>query len=728
MVTNTLNKNRQSNADLVDDTHPMVTFTLWDKVWLFFYQPFYKKLAMSFLLVFLIALYGVSYFYVYRTIANVPEITPFIFFKQTVELFFAGKLPALLSLSIVLPVLIFGSILLFYYMGGFRWLIAGFFALMGFWVWSFLSDTLLLSLAKHDFLMGESLDYVRRWFFYYHDTAAKKALEESGVLSALILVILAVIWKRQAIPNIYGKAKFGTHWDLFKNKLFSKEGIFLAYAFGKAICQRGYEHVILFAPTGQGKTSNFAMTNLLRWKDSCIVTDTKLTLFQLTSGYRTSLGQTCYLFCPADKEGKTHRYNPLDFVSRDPKRRVDEIQVIAHILIPDIPGKDDIWTVQPRQLFIALVLYVMDTEELPCSIGQVVKLVKQTENFADWLKQLLASRPDLDSVARDNFNIFINAADETRSSILSSFDTYFEVFSSPMVLAATSHSDFDIRELRRKKMTIYVGCNDNDLARLAPLISIFFQQVISLLTEKVPDENEPYGLLMLLDEFASLRRMDSLQSVISRLREYRIRMAIIVQELSQLVHKYGREGAKMFINSKVRIAYTQNDEDTANYLSSQLGSKTCRIQNRSRQHNARVFSSSSGSESEQLIKRDLMLPQEIRQLPKDKALILIEGENPIYADKIPWYKNLALKSKIMRPIEIPSILSLLNNMDLLIKKVSFYVAEEDYPDEEMAYETNSEDESVDTQEETADLDKDDKTINKEDEKLTKQDKKIKSVF
>ena len=175
------------------------------------------------------------------------------------------------------------------------------------------------------------------------------------------------------------------------------------------------------------------------------------------------------------------------------------------------------------------------------------------------------------------------------------------------------------------KATFYVGCSDSDLTRLASLMSIFFQQVTSLLTEHMPAKDEPYGVMMLLDEFAALRRMDSLQSVISRLRDYRIRVAIIVQELSQLIDKYGRDGAKIFINSKIRIAYTQTDADTASYVSAQSGTKTQRIHNRSRQNQPDLMSAMSSSESEQIVKRELLLPQEIGLLPNNKAIVLIEG-------------------------------------------------------------------------------------------------------
>ena len=134
----------------------------------------------------------------------------------------------------------------------------------------------------------------------------------------------------------------------------------------------GYEHVFVFAPSGSGKTNALVVPNLLQWNGSCIVQDFKLTLFNLTSKFRQIHGQQCFVWNPATRDGMTHAYNPLDFVSKDKILRIDDLQKIAHILIPDKPNQDPIWTAQPRTLFVALCLYFLDTEDRPKTIGEVV--------------------------------------------------------------------------------------------------------------------------------------------------------------------------------------------------------------------------------------------------------------------------------------------------------------------------------------------------------------------
>src|SRR5262249_40204913 len=149
---------------------------------------------------------------------------------------------------------------------------------------------------------------------------------------------------------------------------------------------------------------------------------------------------------------------------------------------------------------------------------------------------------------------------KTQSSILQSFLSHFELWDNPLIDAATSFSDFDIAQLRKERMSIYIGISSDNLVRLSPLITVFYQQVLDTLLQKIPDQTiEPHGLLLLLDEFSALGKMEILQKNIGLMREYKIRLMAIIQDLAQLYTIYGHDGAKAFINTKIRIAFAQND-------------------------------------------------------------------------------------------------------------------------------------------------------------------------
>jgi type IV secretion system protein VirD4 len=160
---------------------------------------------------------------------------------------------------------------------------------------------------------------------------------------------------------------------------------------------------------------------------------------------------------PGCHDGLTHRFNPFDQVKHNPVTRIDEAQKLASLFIPDNPRTDPIWYTLPRTLFVALILYVLDTPDIPSTLGGMMRLVKSTPHFFDWIADTLNAREDLDTVCRQNFNVFLQLPEKTQGSILAAFLSHFELFDNPLIDQATSQSDFDIRELRKKKMTLYVG-------------------------------------------------------------------------------------------------------------------------------------------------------------------------------------------------------------------------------------------------------------------------------
>ncbi len=518
-------------------------------------------------------------------------------------------------------------------------------------IWLSLSDTLIQYFITKHLIIGNPLNYLSYWLLFYNQNKILSHLFFSGLISTLpFLFIVLFSIKQKKKPNTYGDARFATYKEVSKAGLFAKKGIFLGKAYGRYLFLDGYEHLIVFAPTGTGKTTTMTMMNLLTWKESCIVSDIKLQLFSTTSKYRQSIGNKVFLWNPGSREGISHCYNPLDVIVDNRLTRIDEIQKIANILIPDNPKSEPIWQVQSRFLFVALTLYVLDTPNILKTIGSVVRVVKQSPNFAVFLDTLLKERNDLDEVCKYNFLKFLELHDKTRLSILATFESYFELFYYPLIDKATSKSDFDIRKLREEPMTIYVGITNDNLVRLSPLITIFYQQVADTMTRKVPDSTEPYGVLLLMDEFSALRRMESFHKNIGLYREYHLRIAILIQELSQLYDIYGRDGAKVFINAKVRVAFAQTDEETCKLIESALGSTTHEI-NRNNKHKMHE------SKSKDFISRSLLLSQEIKLLQENKSLILIHGHRPVYADKVQCFKVALFKRRMTGSISIPSLIS-----------------------------------------------------------------------
>ena len=530
--------------------------------------------------------------------------------------------------------------------------------IVAFFIGNMISGTVLFYCLTHHLQRVSPWLYLNALLSLHTTPYVHHIMAISGITGLLCLGVMMLLLLPRTIPDIYGKARFAHFADIKKAKLLTGKGIFLGRKWGKYLQVDGYEHITLFSPTGTGKSVGLAIPNLMGWEDSCMVMDIKLQLFQLTSKYRQDiLKNQVFLFNPASPDGVTQCYNPLDVIGNNSYTRIDEIQKIAAIFIPDNPKVEPIWTSQSRFLFVALTLYVLDTKGIPKNIPEVINVFKSKPQFVEFLQEVLENRPDLDPVCRFNLMKFCELHEKTRVSIIASFSSYFELFDNPLIATATSRSDFDIRNLRREKMTIYVGVTNDNLVRLSPLLTVFYQQVADVLTRKIPEGDERYGVLFLMDEFSALRRMESFHKNIGLYREYKLRMVIIIQELSQLYDTYGRDGAKVFINAKVRIAYTQNDDETCKLLELLMGNKTLVVKHRSKSMSTHIFSQNNQTESIHYTSRPLMLAQDIRLLPDGDQIILMQGHPPIYAKKIIWYNQKPFKSRMLGEVYIPSILS-----------------------------------------------------------------------
>lgn len=537
-------------------------------------------------------------------------------------------------------------------------------------LWLSLSDTVIQYFTNSSIGIGNPMHYLSYWFLFYNQPSIAPHLAIAGLLGALPLLLFSLLSKKEKkIPNIHGSAHFATHKEILQKKLFGKKGIYLGRVFGKDLFLPGYEHVIVFAPTGGGKTTANAIINLLTWMGSCIALDLKLSLFEITSGFRNSIGHSVYVWALGGK--LSHSYNALDFISSDPVARIDEVQRIAHLFIPDNPKvSDPFWYQNARLILIALIHYVIDAKEHRKSFGEINLIVKSASNFTEFAKNA-SEREDIHYICRNNFLRFLNTNHKTHKNIIDTLLTYLAIFDNPIIEAATARSDFDIRKLRKEKMTIYIGVNPADLERFAPLISIFYEQVVDAMLRSVPQEDEPHDLLLQIDEFAALRRMESFAKI-GIFREYRMRALLYIQDISQLYSKYGRDDAKIFLNAKARIAYTQIDLESSTFLQSCLGNKTIEVKSSSKRLPPFWLSRVEIGENTNFISRPLLLAQEIRTLPKDKMLILVEGCEPIYADKIQWFQKKKYTKIILKPLTIPSILPLAKELYERAKNMSDY--------------------------------------------------------
>jgi type IV secretion system protein VirD4 len=506
---------------------------------------------------------------------------------------------------------------------------------------------------------------VARYGYWYGDRATirRRLLGASGVGLALVIVpgVIVLLPRRR---SLHGDARFARRAEIRAAGLLGHEGIILSARGGRCLMLAGQQGVALAAPPRAGKGTGIVIPNALNWAGSLVCVDIKRENWTLTAGYRAACGQACFLFDPFAEDGRTARWNPFSYVSADPVRRLNDLQRIAEMLYPDPPNVDPFWTASARSLFLGIALYLFDTPTLPRTIGEVLRqgMASDDEGFGQHWKRLIEGRkagprPLSAQCVRALYDI-IDLAPVTASSIRKTFTSRLDLWLNPILDAATAESDFDLRELRKKPLSIYVSVNPDDLHRLRPVLNLFFQQAIGLQTRELPEQNPAlrYQVLMLLDEFTALGRIPIIAEAISYLPGYNVRVLLVIQTPAQLREVYGLHNSEVMLKSlAARIVFAPKDHADAREISDELGFTTVKVKTVSRSA-GQIFDSRgrrSTSHSLSQDRRALMLPQELKELGTEEAIIFYEGLRPIRCRKIRYFAESDFRRRVLPPPSEP---------------------------------------------------------------------------
>ncbi|HEM7875032.1 type IV secretory system conjugative DNA transfer family protein [Burkholderia contaminans] len=437
---------------------------------------------------------------------------------------------------------------------------------------------------------------------------------------------------------------------------------------GRYLRFAGQQFVLLAAPARSGKGVGIVIPNLLSYSDSVVVLDIKQENFRLTAGFRRAHGHAVYLFNPFAEDGRTHRYNPLSVIA-DGIFRVGDILAIGHVLYP-AGGHDEFWKDQARNLLLGLVLLLCDWREArragasgvpdyPITMGEVLRQssgnglpVKTYLN-----RMLIQHRQYLSRACIDALNRFLANDDKVLASILATFNAPLTIWANPIVDAATSANDFDLRDVRRRKMSVYLGVTPDHLSEAAILMNLMFSQLVNLNTKELAEDNPAlkYQCLLLLDEMTAIGKIQIIARAVAYMAGYNLRLLSIVQSDSQLESVYGRADARTIVtNHAMQILFAPREQKDANAYSEMLGTRTERSRTTSRSNG--MFGARSGaSESFSDQRRALMLPQEIKELDRDKEIILLENTRPILAERICYWRERAFTSRLMASPTVPAL-------------------------------------------------------------------------
>lgn len=547
----------------------------------------------------------------------------------------------------------------------------------------YLSAVLFLVLNKASPSQARLGSFVAYWQLYAGDPVQGKRLVIAAVAAGigLLVVLPASLFAaaRQRRP-LHGAARFATTAEVSRASLLgskqSQGPAILVGRFGpRFLALPGQLSVMLSAPTRSGKGVGVVIPNLLNWPDSVVVLDIKGENFAVTAGYRATHGQAVYAFSPFDEQARSHRWNPLGTVRTSPLHRVGDLLAIGQVFFPadgTSTSSEAFFNDQARNLFLGLGLYLLETPELPRTIGEMLRQSSgKGQPLKDHLAAVIRQRQEhgnpLTDECADALLRLLSNSENTLSSIVATFNAPLVIFADAVVDAATSADEFQLEDVRRRRMSVYVRIPPNRLASARPLLNLFFSQLVSLNTRVLPEQDRSLSVQCLLvnDEFAAMGRVGVISTAAAFLAGYNLRLLTVVQAMSQLDAVYGEKEARTFAtNHGLQILYAPREQRDADEYSAMLGHFTERAtsRGRSRSFSGRGQTTVSRNESEQ--RRALLLPQEFKELGSERLVIVMENCKPILGEKIRYHLEKAFAERLLPAPTVPAM-----DMDLHFARV-----------------------------------------------------------
>jgi type IV secretion system protein VirD4 len=501
--------------------------------------------------------------------------------------------------------------------------------------------------------------YEQRYPTIFRNAQAATTLAALG--ATLLAAVFALRRKPSALSTAHGSSRWATTAEIKKAGLLRDAGVVLcqtndaefrttidrsgktkttAKRLGTLVRHDGPEHVFCFAPTRAGKGVGLVIPTLLSWPHSVLVYDIKKENWALTAGWRRKFSRV-WRFEPTAIDSV--RFNPLLEIRRG-LWEVKDTQNVADILVDPTGERDskDHWQTTAHSLLSGAILHVLYAEDDKTLAGVARFLSDPSRKQKQTLQHMLDTphlpvgpHPVVAQAAREMLNKSMNELSGVFSTAMACLGLYRD----PVVARSTSDSDFRIADLMNADApaSLYLVVPPSDLSRTRPIIRLMLNQIGRRLTESMQVVGKTaykHRLLLLLDEFPSLGKLEFFETALAFIAGYGLKAFLIAQSLNQLEKAYGPNNS-ILDNCHIRFTYAANDDKTARRISDLLGQATERKLQKSYSGSGLLLT--HRSESEQEYARPLLTGAEVTQLPQDDGILLVGGLLPYRARKVRYF-------------------------------------------------------------------------------------------
>jgi type IV secretion system protein VirD4 len=478
------------------------------------------------------------------------------------------------------------------------------------------------------------------------------AILGGSLLVATLLLVVAHRFRRIPVREL-GRNRWGTKRDMKAAGLMTGKGTVLGYAHRGYLTYDGPEHQLISGASRSGKGVGHVIPTLLNWSGSILAYDVKNELWDITAGFRSRLGY-CLFFNPTRLDSA--RFNPL-FEIRRGANEIRDTQNIVEMLVNPTGAKHtmDIWDQQASQLLVALILHVLYAEPDACKNLAIVRA--RLLDFKNTSKAMICTphrfnpqtgvaevHPEVALVAKE----LRRQPEKFQASVCGTAAAYLTLWADDIVARNTSTSDFRLSDLvcSDRPMTLYLQPPPSDAPRLRPLVRLVINQACRALMEYLDRDSsgrpKKHRLLLSLDEFPTLGRLDFFNMNLRQMAGYGIKAHLIVQSFNDIIEQYGVNNT-ILDNCHILATFAAADTVTCQRISHMTGTVT--EYRESYSERGRNLGLRTTSHSEHV--RPLLSLGDIRELPVDDQLVFVTGYKPMRIRKLRYYTDRTFMARVL---------------------------------------------------------------------------------
>lgn len=456
----------------------------------------------------------------------------------------------------------------------------------------------------------------------------------------LLFLIKGKVFRRET------GAKFSSRWEYSQYLNSHNKGLLLDGVNLKLSEQESFQNVCVIARVGAGKTSRYIIPNVLnraREKCSMVINDPKGEVYEQTSAHLASQGYKIILINPEDP-ARSHCFNPL----AEAKTSIEQEQ-IAEILVKcgnPSNGKDEFWSNGAIRFVSLFIRCLANAGKKNPEVYNLANLYYLFQNFGNdgapldqWMARHSIIAEDIeDKTLWNEWGGVLTGNKEGVQSFVLNAITALKALSNRNIGLITSRSDFNLADMRQEKTAIFFVTPPQHQEYYSFLTSVFFRSVFNACMREMPKKST-LPVYCFFDEFGHAT-IPNFVSTANTIRGYKVSLSIVLQSISQLNARYGRDYAYSIQGGfNTNLAYAGADPETAKFFETVIGRKrVTQLPNDLRQFN------------EQYREENLINANEVRTMDSDKVLIVSTNRDPVLAHCEPFFQQWRYKRMVKKGV------------------------------------------------------------------------------